>query len=207
MSDSQQQTPRPVALYFDTETTGFALDRPPDDPGQPKLVQLAFILVDADGVERASSSMIVRPNGWTIPKQASDVHGITTLMAERYGVPLQSAVSLFCHHFLQCDLLVAHNIEFDLNVLRFAMCQLGTSKSFAAIEAKPRVCTMAQTIDIVKLPPTPAMKRAGRGPYKSPKMSESYKHFTGKELVGAHDALVDVRACVTVHEHVLRGAA
>ena len=37
-----------------------------------------------------------------------------------------------------------------------------------------------------------------KGP-KSPNLGEAYKHFTGQDLVGAHDALVDIMACKTVY--------
>ena len=64
-------------LLFDTETTGFVQkDYPPDHPSQPHLVQLGMILADDASNEIQSVELIVRPEGYEIPKQASDVHKI-----------------------------------------------------------------------------------------------------------------------------------
>jgi DNA polymerase-3 subunit epsilon len=46
------------------------------------------------------------------------------------------------------------------------------------------------------------MKAAGRKGPKSPKLSEAYRHFLGEDLIGAHDALVDVRACRRIYDHL-----
>jgi DNA polymerase III subunit epsilon len=43
------------------------------------------------------------------------------------------------------------------------------------------------------------MVAAGRNHSKSANLGEAYKYFTGKELAGAHDALVDVQACMAVY--------
>jgi DNA polymerase-3 subunit epsilon len=54
----------------------------------------------------------------------------------------------------------------------------------------------------VAIPPTDRMAAAGFTQHKSPSLAEAYKHFTGKDLVGAHDALVDVLATIEIYEHV-----
>jgi hypothetical protein len=43
------------------------------------------------------------------------------------------------------------------------------------------------------------MRRAGRRHYKSPNLGEAYEHFTGRPLEGAHNAMVDVKACMAVY--------
>ena len=192
-----------VALFFDTETTGLPdYRRPSEDPRQPRLVQIAFILAEIGGEERASVSMLIRPDGWEIPTDASDVHGITTQIAEQFGVPLRTAVSCFCHHLVQAEYLVAHNIRFDLAILESALHQIGAANSVPGLHRPVQICTQESTRDIVQCPPTERMLAAGIMEYKSPRLSESFQHFTGKELIGAHDALVDVRACRQVLECV-----
>jgi len=55
---------------------------------------------------------------------------------------------------------------------------------------------MKAATDIVGIP--------GRYGYKWPTLQEAYRHFTGTELAGAHDALTDVRACRVIYEAIVR---
>lgn len=42
---------------------------------------------------------------------------------------------------------------------------------------------------------------------KNPSLAESYKHYTGKDLVGAHSALIDAQACAEVYFAINRVTA
>ena len=61
---------------------------------------------------------------------------------------------------------------------------------------------MTSAAPIVNLPPTDRMRAAGRTGPKSPKLSECVQHFFSEEMIGAHDAMVDVRACARVFFHL-----
>ena len=103
------------ALFFDTETTGLPnYDRPVDPPSQPHIVQLAAILVDDDGIERASLNTIIKPEGWTIPEGAAAVHGISTELAAAVGIEIRAALGVFLRLRRIATTAVAHNIKFDL---------------------------------------------------------------------------------------------
>ena len=52
---------------------------------------------------------------------------------------------------------------------------------------------------IVNLPPTRKMLDWGFNGPKPPKLEECMKHFFGEEFPGAHDAMVDTRACARVY--------
>ena len=75
------------ALFYDTETTGLPdWHQPSDGPQQPHIVQLAACLVDLDTRETIDSmDMIIRPDGWVIPDDVAEVHGITTERATAEG--------------------------------------------------------------------------------------------------------------------------
>lgn len=47
------------------------------------------------------------------------------------------------------------------------------------------------------------MLAAGFTKPKPPKLEECIRHFFDEALEGAHDALVDVRACARVHRHLI----
>lgn len=197
-------------IALDTETTGLPDFRAPSDaPHQPHLVQLAMILLDDDLNEQASVSLIIRPQGWEIPKQASDIHGITTEKALALGVPEKMATDLYVSlvHGSRpiCDgsrKVLAHNADFDIRLMRIAMLRSGYDKTFQEARPVESFCTMKAATPIVNLPPTPKMIAAGFNKPKSASLSECIRHFFGEELEGAHDALVDVRACVRVYRHL-----
>lgn len=175
-----------MKIFFDTETTGVN--------GKPKIVQLAFILTEDDGTLRASTNLIVRPDGYEIPAEASRIHGITTEIAQRCGVPLAVAIAVFNNTALTCAQgeIIAHNIQFDIRMIQYAY-EVGGWPS--RIQGVKQFCTMEATKDKVRIPPTPKMVSAGIRGYKSPKLSEAYEFAFNKPLENAHDALYDVNAC------------
>lgn len=195
-------------LFFDTETTGLPnYDRPVDHPSQPHIVQLAAILVDDDGIERASLNVIIKPDGWTIPEGAAAVHGISTELAAAVGIEIRAALGVFLRLRRIATTAVAHNIKFDLWLTETAI-----RRTFGVLIPEwlgERFCTMEASSPIVDLPATDRMKAAGFDKPKPPKLSEAYQHFFGEDLIGAHDALVDVRACRRIFDHLktIGGAA
>ncbi len=191
-----------LALIFDTETTGFPRRGGFRAPGQPYIVQLAYILSEVGGEVRAKSSVMIQPDGWEVPERAEAVHGISTGMAKRCGIPLKVAMSGFYHHVMQADILVAHNIKFDLQLLQAALFRIGNESLAEKLADIRQFCTQESSVNVLQLPPTEKMMAAGRDHFKSPRLGEAYKHLCGEELKGAHDALVDAEACRRVFEEL-----
>jgi DNA polymerase-3 subunit epsilon len=195
-----------MILAFDTETTGLPdFKRPSDEPQQPHLVQLAIVLLDDDFTERASASLIIRPDGWTIPDDIAKIHGITTEIATRVGVPEKMATDLYTalQYEEPATLAVAHNVSFDLRIMRIAMLRHGYSKDWQEARLPKSYCTMTTATPIVNLPPTDRMLAAGFTKPKPPRLTECVKHFFDEDLTGAHDALVDVRATLRLYRHLV----
>lgn len=187
-------------LFFDTETSGLPDKRKPlDHPDQPHLVQLAMLLKDGDR-EVSRVSVVVRcpvePH-----EKAKAAHGYDMAMTERWGIQPIGAIGLFMDLVLRADLIVAHNIEFDLQIMRIAMAKL--RREFPILESLPKLCTMALCEPHCRIPATPAQIAAGfkrKGEFKSPKLEEALKILCGEDLVGAHDALADVLACSRLYD-------
>ena len=95
---------------------------------------------------------------------------------------------------------MAHNIPFDLKLVDY---EFGRIDRVNVLADMPQFCTMTASVDIVRMPPTPAMLRAGRRNFKSPKLIEAHQHFFGEGFDGAHDALADVRACARIHRKLI----
>ena len=190
-------------LFFDTETTGLVQSRLPlSDPAQPHLVQLGLVQLDENLEVIQQASIIIKADNFVIPKEASDVHGITQDKAEKYGVPIKTALSLFNQMCLQSDMLIAHNLKFDEMLMQIEANRYQVPDRMANLN---KYCTMDASKSIVAIPPTDRMKAAGITDYKSPRLEEAYKFFTGKDLDGAHDALVDVLATIEVFKHLKHG--
>lgn len=185
-----------TALFYDTETTGLPLfNEPSEDPRQPHIVQLGACLVDLDSRKTlATLDVIVKPAGWVIPDDIAAIHGITTEHATRVGVPEELAVELLME-LARGQLRIAHNESFDQRIVRIACKRYFDESTVEEWKAGTAKCTASLATPIMKLPPTERMLAAGRRHPKTPNLGEAYRFFTGRELEGAHSALVDVRAC------------
>jgi DNA polymerase-3 subunit epsilon len=190
-----------MLISYDTETTGLAdFKARSSDPNQPHIVQLALVTYSEDGTEANAVSLIVRPDGWIIPPEMTAIHGISHERAMDEGVPEETAVCAFIMTQAIAGLRVAHNESFDRRIMRIAMTRAGIARDFIeAIENRAAYCTMTAAKPITKLPPTDKQLAAGFSGFKSPKLEECMRHFFGEDLPGAHDGLVDARACARVY--------
>jgi len=184
-----------LVCAYDTETTGPPdWKNPSDSHHQPHLVQLAAILADEDtGKVISTLDLIIQPDGWEIPQEVTDIHGITNEIANEVGVNEMDAVALFLQMVGSAKRL-AHNRTFDLRIIRIATKRYfpeNVQEKWA--EKENHDCTMIMANPIMQMEPK------GRYGYKSPKLSEAYQHFMGKELQDAHSAIADARACLDIY--------
>lgn len=181
-----------ISFVYDTETSGIpARGEVVTSPSYPSIVQFAGVLYE-DERERASFEVIVTPED-EIPDAAAAVHGITTELARRVGVPLRLAVALYTNLGRRADELVGHNISFDEGILAAALHRV---RAIGIDLGSPRlVCTADLGAPICQIPPTEKMIAAGFGPYKRPTLTELHRHLFGEDFDGAHSALADCRAC------------
>lgn len=191
-----------TALFYDTETTGLPLfNEPSEDPRQPHIVQLGAALVDlGTWREIASLDLIIRPDGWVVPDDVAAIHGITTERAMDVGVPARIAFDLLLELWALSQARIGHNESFDARMVRIALLRHRDNDPDAEINVRWKAgaaqCTQVLSTPILKLPPTPKMIAAGRRHAKSANLGEAFEFFTGRKLDGAHDALVDVDACI-----------
>jgi DNA polymerase-3 subunit epsilon len=195
-----------MILFFDTETTGLYNFRlQPEHPDQPMLVQLGMLACDDDGRVRSEISVLVNPRR-EISAEAQAVHGIDSDLAANLGMPTESALRLFRFYWSRADRIVAHNIVFDMTVMRSLWARFdGTSPGqHGSGDLPDEICTMNAAAPVLDLPPSERMVKAGKTGPKPPRLEECVKHFFGETLEGAHDALVDTRACRRVYLHLKR---
>lgn len=182
-------------LPFDTETTGLPdWKQPSDAEHQPHIVQLAAHVVDEDTRKIIQTlDVIVKPEGWTIPSETIEVHGITNEMAMDVGVPEKLALEMFLEIWRSCGMRIAHNTTFDNRIIRIGTKRYFDDDVVDAWKAGEYQCTGLLSKPIMQMEPQ------GKYGYKMPKLVEAYQYFCGKELENAHTAIADVNACLDVY--------
>ena len=173
-------------LFFDTETTGLPKNwKAPvtDLDNWPRMVQLAYLLYDADGNLLFSGDYIIKPVGFTIPEASSQIHGISTERAMEEGLPLKDVLLSFQEVMKHAACLVAHNISFDEKILGAELLRSGLSNNLVSMR---RICTMHSTTNYCAI----------KGPHglKWPRLSELHRKLFGYDFEEAHNAAADIEA-------------
>lgn len=198
-----------LALCYDTETTSLPLwHEPSSDPRQPHLVSIAAALVDTESRKALTSlNLFAKAEGWEIDADAQRAHGISVEETQRIGIAERTLVSAFIQLWRQADFRVAHNESFDMRIIRIALSRYESICDPDVWKGGRAECTQRLSTPLCRLPPTDKMLAKGRKGFKSPNLTEAYRHFTGQELVGAHSALADLRACIAVYWGCMDAAA
>ena len=177
-------------LLYDVESTSLINDykaKSSDWEKFPRIVQIAFAIYDdqmdrkIDIGTRNIHGYIIKPEGWDIPQDATDIHGITTERAMDEGVDARFAMGAFWALQGEVDFFVAHNSSFDSKLIRADSARIGGPNRITKI---PTICTMHSTTKWCNLP-------GKRGP-KWPKLTELFEKCFNEPMANAHDAVGDV---------------
>ena len=186
-------------LIFDTETTGLPKrwDAPlTDSDNWPRCIQIAWQLHDASGQCLEQQAFLIQPEGFTIPYESEQVHGISTALAVEQGVPLSQVLEAFSSVLARSSYIVGHNINFDRNIMGAEFHRvLGNDplEGCSFIDT----CT-EETASLCQLP-------GGRGgKFKLPTLSELYDFLFQESFEEAHNATADVEATTRVFLELLR---
>jgi DNA polymerase III subunit epsilon len=173
-------------LFLDTETTGLPKNWKAPYDQWPRMVSLAFSLVRGDEI-LGQNEYIIKPDGYEIPLEASNIHGITTKEAQAKGNDIQMVLIQLATMTELADLVVFHNSSFDVGIITGEQKRLGYPPESLICRSKKLFCTKQQSTNICRIP------NVGRGGYKWPSLAELCA-FCGVENKGAHNALNDVVA-------------
>jgi DNA polymerase-3 subunit alpha len=186
-------------LIFDTETTGLPRNYSApltDFDNWPRMVQVAWQLHDAKGNLVSSNSIIVKPEGYTIPFNAVQIHGITNERAIEEGQDLKAVLQEFVDAVSKTTYLCGHNIEFDNNIIGAELLRCGLENVLAS---KPFIDTKNdQTTEFCAIP-------GGRGgKFKWPTLTELYSKLFNDTFAEAHNAAFDVLATGKVFFEIIK---
>jgi len=174
-------------MIFDCETTGLPKNwRAPvtQTDNWPRIVQLAWNTYNSDYSLISSNSRIILPEGFSAPKDATKIHGITTELAREKGHLIAEVLKEFQNDLSKAQARYAHNADFDGKVIGAEYLRQGLRIPFDLASLN---CTMKLTVDYCAIP--------GKHGNKWPTLEELYETLFGESFTGAHDALIDVEAC------------
>jgi DNA polymerase III subunit epsilon len=188
-----------MELFFDTETSDlfkFGVQKYSDD-NFPWVVQLGAVLAESE-VIYAELNVIIQPEGREISDEAARVHQIDQDLAKQVGVWESDVASIMSSLIRRAETLVAHNYDFDSQMLAAMFKRNGPSSVVDALFGPNSFCTMRETTDLCQLSGGPY------GQYKWPKLQELHQFLFNEPFVGAHDAMFDIRATMKCYYELKR---
>ena len=186
-------------LIFDTETTGLPKrwDAPiTDTDNWPRCVQIAWQLHDELGNLIEHQDFLVKPEGFNIPYESEQIHGISTALAEEQGVPLGEVLEAFNQALQQTKFVVGQNVGFDINIMGCEFHREGVESPMTELPVLD-TCT-EHTAELCKIP-------GGRGgKFKLPTLTELHEFLFGEPFSEAHNATADVEATTRCFLELIR---
>jgi len=160
------------------------------------MVQIAWQLHDETGQLLHYDSIIIKPEGYTIPFNAEQIHGISTKRALEEGRELKTVLQEFIEIVNKCKYLCGHNIEFDINIIGAEFLRMGLPNVF---EGKPSIDTKSdETTAYCAIP-------GGKGgKFKWPTLSELYTKLFNESFAEAHNAAFDVQATAKAFFEIIK---
>ena len=168
-------------LIFDTETGGVNAE-------QNDILQLSYQIIDGGTfkVLKAVDRFFPWPEDKSrVTSGAIFVNGLTEeYLATKTLSDRADAIREFYANMQECELLVAHNGQFDKGFIDAT----AEREEVTTPEWKPMIDTMLTTTDLCKLPPHP-----GRTGYKWPKLIELAEFLRiNTDDINLHDSSADV---------------
>jgi len=194
-------------LIFDTETTGLPKTKIISQDTLekwPHIVQFSFIIFDTNtnSLDITQDFIIRMSNDIQIPQESTNIHGITTEISREKGINIEDALRQFFYSLRSVDLLVGHNVSFDINMIYVELLRIIYVKKYPEhhISAykfdlhfltnfKNIYCTMQETIDLCAIK---IKDKFGKEYNKFPRLVELHQHLFGTTPISLHNSLIDI---------------
>ncbi|MBI9032826.1 MAG: DNA polymerase III subunit alpha, partial [Bacteroidales bacterium] len=183
-------------IIFDTETTGLPKDwnAPISDSNNwPRMVQLAWQMHDIKGDLMEVKNFIVKPEDYTIPFNATKIHGISTERANQQGVDLSFVLDEFNKDLERAQFVVGHNIKFDVNIVG---AELYRKQIESKLALAPSIDTMSESVNYCAIP--------SGNRFKFPNLTELHQKLFNEGFAEAHNASADVEATTRCFLELIR---
>lgn len=184
-------------LFIDTETTGLPITRNYNDYYHPenkfyydnsRIIEIAYIIYDENKNIVKQVEHIIKPDNFNINN--SHIHGITYEYALENGVDIKIAIDELYQDLSNVKTIVAHNINFDINIILSECYRLNNNIIIDKIFSINKECTM----DIGK---------KYMNQLRNPKLIILYKFLFNKPVEQIHRALSDTKICADCYYKML----
>ena len=192
-------------LIFDTETTGLISKHLTIDE-YPRIIQLGFIIYDMEtkSITQMYDAYINVGPDVIVSNKITEITGITHEMCDSQGIPIEQALTHFYNAYMKCDLIVAHNIKFDKDIIVSEMlrnkdklnhipdAQHLFNDTFIRANNVRLYCTLASTKKYCNI-----MSMGPYGEYlKFPTLTELHEKLFNFTPIDMHNAMVDCIVCL-----------
>lgn len=212
-------TSQNLVLVFDVETNGLLPRKPPASILElPYVLQLSWLLYDRETrtIVQTYNQYIKVDESVAIPEETANINRITREVCST-GVSMVEALTAFYEAYMKSSLVIAHNIDFDSQMIHTEILRNISSLDRAIPKYMLYICRFTSPVfrrppaplDIVSHIPIyctmmngsplcaiPSKKSSLKDPYKWPKLSELHHHLFGTIPEGLHDSMVDITACL-----------
>jgi DNA polymerase III epsilon subunit-like protein len=207
-------------LVFDVETNGLLPKGNVPLDQYPHVLQLSFALynMNLNKVVSQYDSYIKVDSSVLISEFISNLTGITHELCQEKGRPMLEALRQFHAAYLLCDVLIAHNLEFDKKMIMVEMernrglltkkapeCFVLFNAMYESVHGIDQYCTMQKSIALCNLPmpekvltPIVVTKVAKKPAKKYPKLIELFQTLFPSEPLplDLHNSMTDVMVCL-----------
>ena len=186
-------------IIFDTETTGLPKNwNAPitDTDNWPRCIQIAWQVHAENGDLLEHKDFLIKPDGFNIPFESEQIHGISTELANASGVHMQEILEQFNLALKKAKFVVGQNLGFDLNIMGCEFYRYGVETMMFEMPVLD-TCT-EKTAELCQLP-------GGRGgKFKLPTLTELHQHLFNVPFDEAHNATADVEATTRCFFELIR---
>lgn len=202
-------------IVFDTETTGLPSTKTITSTNLhmwPHILQFSYVIYDTvlNSIIEIKDSVVRVDDDIKISKESTNIHGITNQMCEEIGVSIFTILDEFFYYLKDCDMLIGHNISFDLNMIEVELMRIicdkrndhnnnndnENEKIKSAMDFKQKLsnykniyCTLNESIQLCNIQ---AVSKYGKTYLKFPKLSELHVKLFDSEPKNLHNSLNDV---------------
>jgi DNA polymerase III epsilon subunit-like protein len=172
----------------------------------PHIVQFSYVIYDTilNDIVESSDSIVKLEDGITIPEDSTKIHGITYESSQKNGINIKLILNEFFCHLRNVDLLVGHNISFDINMIKVELLRFIYETKYNILEDEVKAhkynlhfltnyknicCTLQESIDLCNIK---AIDKFGKEYVKFPKLLELHQKLFESTPNNLHNSFNDI---------------